>query len=182
LIDKSNNTNALTFNYKGKTISTENLDFEVVSKSKHAIVLEAAPDEDRTVQFVYGLNEKGYDLDFEVKLDGFKPGEIASNSVNLQWEANLPKTERLLSEQRRVSTIFFKTNGEDYDYLSEASDDDEKLEKKVDWIAFKQSYFSSIMKPENGFDSENSSLKIVNFKEGHPKFSTHIKKYVANLS
>ena len=182
LIDKSNNSNALTFNYKGKEISTDNLDFEVVSKSKHAIVLEATPDEDRTIQFVYGLNAKGYDVDFEVKLDGFKPGEIASNSVNLKWEANLPKTERLLSEQRRVSTIFFKSNGEDYDYLSETSDDEEKLEKKVDWIAFKQSYFSSIMKPENGFDSKNSTIKIVNFNEGHPKFSTHIKKYVANLS
>jgi YidC/Oxa1 family membrane protein insertase len=182
LIDKSNNTNALTFNYKGKKISTENLDFEVVSKSKHAIVLEATPDENKTIQFVYGLNEKGYDVDFEVKLDGFKPGEISKNSVQLEWEANLPKTERLLSEQRRVSTIFFKADGEDYDYLSEASDDDEKLEKKVDWVAFKQSYFSSIMKPESGFTPENSTLKIVNFKEGHPKFSTHIKKYVATLS
>ncbi len=181
LIDKSNSKNALIFSYKGKNISTDDLDFEVVSKSKHAIVLEAMPDEDRTIQFVYGLNEKGYDLDFEVKLDGFKPGEIAGNSVNLHWEASLPKTERLLSEQRRVSTIFYKANGEDYDYLSEASDDDEKLEKKLDWVAFKQSYFSSIMKPENGFNSKNSSIKIVNFKEGHPKFSTHIKKYVADL-
>jgi YidC/Oxa1 family membrane protein insertase len=181
-VDKENNTNALVFKLNGKEVNTANLNFEVASKSKHAIVLEASPAENRTIQFVYALNEKGYDLDYEVKLDGFKPGEIAPNSVNLHWEANLSKTERLLSEQRRVSTIFFKANGEDYDYLSEASDDDETFEKKVDWVAFKQSYFSSIMKPETGFNPTKSSVKIVNFKEGHPKFSTHIKKYVADLN
>ncbi len=181
-VSKENNTNALVFKLNGKEINTSDLNFEIASKSKHALVLEATPAAERTIQFVYALNEKGYDLDYEVKLDGFKPGEIAPNSVNIHWEANLSKTERLLSEQRRVSTIFFKANGEDYDYLSETSDDDETFEKKVDWVAFKQSYFSSIMKPENGFNPSKSSVKIVNFKEGSPKFSTHIKKYVADLN
>lgn len=182
LVDAGNSTNALTFNLNGKNINTENLFFEVASKSKHTIVLEATPAEGKTIQYVYALSKNGYDVDFEVKLEGFKASDVAPNSVILNWTASLPKTERLLSEQRRVSTICYKYNEEDYDYLSEVSDDEEKMEKKIDWVAFKQSYFSTIMKPGQGFNPDNSSLKITNFKEGHPKFHTHIKKYTAALN
>jgi YidC/Oxa1 family membrane protein insertase len=181
LLDQSNGSNYLTFRLNGKLINTSDLHFDVASKTKHTIVLEANPADNRTIQYVYSLTPGKFDIDYEIFLKGFKPGEIENKSMHLNWEANLPKTERLLSEQRRVSTICFKYKNEDYDYLSETSNDDEVIEKSTEWVAYKQSYFSTIMKPEIGFSPEQSSVKITNFNDGHPKFHSHIKKYTSKL-
>jgi YidC/Oxa1 family membrane protein insertase len=181
LVDNENSKNVLKFKLNGKEYSTENEIFTIVSKTKKSVVLETEPIKNKKIQYIYSLSPDGFDLDFEVKFVGFT-NEINSNDVVLNWEASLPKTERLLSEQRRVSTICFKYKGEEYDYLSEVSDDEEELEKNTEWVAFKQSYFSTIMKPIQGFDPDQSQIKIVNYKEGHPKFHTHIKKYIASMN
>ena len=182
LFKENDSKNNLHFKLNGKEYSTANEHFDIVSKTKKSIVLETSPEEGKTIQFIYTLLPNHFDLDFEVRFSGFKGNEIQANSVMLDWTSSLAKTERLLSEQRRVSTVCFKYKGEEYDYLSEVSDDEEKMEQDIEWVAFKQSYFSSILKPITGFSKENSEVKITNFKEGHPNYHTNIKKYTAALN
>jgi YidC/Oxa1 family membrane protein insertase len=120
-------------------------------------------------------------MDFEVKLKGFA-GKVNPKNVMLNWNADLKKSERLLNAQRLVSTVCFKYKNEDHDWLSEATDDEEKMEQTVEWIAFKQSYFSSIMKPVAGFDKAGSSLKIKKFSETEDRNHSHIKRYEASMN
>ena len=117
-------------------------------------------------------------MNFEVKFNGIKQ---KIDNPTFEWEASLSKSERLLSEQRRVSTVCFKSPDKESDYLSEVSNDEEKIETPLEWVAFKQSYFSTIIRPNINFNASNSSLKITNFGEQHPKYHTHIKKYSALL-
>jgi YidC/Oxa1 family membrane protein insertase len=56
------------------------------------------------------------------------------------------------------------------------------MEQDVEWIAFKQSYFSSIMKPVAGFDKSGSSLKIKKFSETEDRNHSHIKRYEASMN
>jgi len=44
--------------------------------------------------------------------------------------------------------------GEDPDKLSEASEGEEVLKNKVQWVAFKQQYFSSVMLAKDGFSTD----------------------------
>jgi len=181
LFGENDAVNELSFPLDGKQFSTGNQLFSVVDSSKNGITFELKRDNDQTIQFVYSLKPNAYDMDFEVKLKGFA-GKVNPKNVMLNWNADLKKSERLLNAQRLVSTVCFKYKNEDHDWLSEAADDEEKMEQDVEWIAFKQSYFSSIMKPVAGFDKSGSSLKIKKFSETEDRNHSHIKRYEASMN
>ena len=181
LLDAENSSNALEFPYGGNTYSTKGKSFEIVNKSEQNVTLRHTVAAGKHIDYIYALEDGKYDMAYEVKLTGL--GEVTPQNVLLNWNTKLLKTERLLSEQRRISTVFFKENNEAYDYLSESSDDDEnEFEGNLDWVAFKQSYFSSIMMPVNGFDKEGSDLEITTFGENSEFNNTHIKEYQAKLN
>ena len=76
----------------------------------------------------------------------------AKDNIQLTWQTSFLKTEKLLSEQRRVSTICFDEQEEGFDYLSETSEDEKNdFDNEVNWIAYKQSYFSSFLAPKTAF-------------------------------
>lgn len=180
LFGENDGTNELSFPLNGGQYNTGDKLFTVVESTKNHVVFELNPAQGQAIQFVYTLKPSAYDMDFEVKLKGFA-GKVNPGNVMLNWNANLKKTERLLSAQRLVSTICFKYKGEDHDWLSEATDDEEKMEQAVEWVAFKQSYFSTIMKPVEGFE-KGGSLKIKTFKEGQEGFHSHIKEYKSSMN
>lgn len=181
LFGEGDATNELSFPLNGSQFTTGNKLFTVVDSSKNGITFELIPAAGQSIQFVYSLKPKSYDMDFEIRLKGFA-GKVSKENVMLNWNASLYKTERLMSAQRLVSTVCFQYKGEDHDWLSEAADDEEVMEQKVDWIAFKQSYFSTIMKPSDGFEKNGSSLKIKTYKEGDARYHTHIKDYQATMN
>jgi YidC/Oxa1 family membrane protein insertase len=178
LFKSGNSTNSINFTINNKTYKSKDLNFNIVKKSKQKIVLETLIEGKEQLEFIYSLKPEGFELDFEVKFNGINQ---KIDNPTFEWEASLSKSERLLSEQRRVSTVCFKSPDKESDYLSEVSNDEEKIETPLEWVAFKQSYFSTIIRPNINFNSSNSSLKITNFGEQHPKYHTHIKKYSALL-
>lgn len=185
LFGEGDNTNQLSLTLNGKPFKTGNKNFQIAEQTADRIVFELKTGENQNIQFVYSLHPEKYDLDYEIKLNGYNNGEIAPNSVFLKWDTDLYKTERLLSSQRMVSTVMYKYKEGKHDWLKEGSDDyEDNFDKNLSWVAFKQSYFSSIMAPSEGFSKEGSSFKITNFKEGDPKYHTHIKRYksIVNLN
>jgi YidC/Oxa1 family membrane protein insertase len=181
LFGENDAVNELSFPLDGKQFATGNQLFTVVDSSKTGITFELKGENEQVIQFVYSLKPNAYDMDFEVKLKGFA-GKVNPKNVMLNWNADLKKSERLLNAQRLVSTVCFKYKNEEQDWLSEASDDEEKMEQAVEWIAFKQSYFSSIMKPVAGFDKTGSTLKIKKFGETEDRNHSHIKRYEASMN
>jgi YidC/Oxa1 family membrane protein insertase len=162
---------------KGK-IYTKDYLFELVKSTKTTAVYEAKFNEGRIRQ-TYQL-KKGHDLAYNIEvLDN--EGFILDNSV-LNWAADFKKTERLFSEQRRVSTICFDQTESGLDYLSETSSESGVAEENINWVAFKQSYFSAILHPNNPFPKKGTKFYIENFKEGHPQAWTHLKGYHATMA
>jgi YidC/Oxa1 family membrane protein insertase len=162
---------------KGK-IYTKDYLFELVKSTKTTAVYEAKFTEGRIRQ-TYQL-KKGHDLAYNIEVLN-NEGFILDNSV-LNWAADFKKTERLFSEQRRVSTICFDQAESGLDYLSETASESGVAEENVNWVAFKQSYFSAILHPENPFPKKGTKFFIKNFKEGHPQAWTHLKGYHATMA
>lgn len=164
-----------------ETIETGNKAFEVVQSAKDYIELRYVLEDDKYVTYKYSLTPGNYHLNYEIQLQGLQ-GEVLPENVRLDWQSKMLKTERLLSEQRRTSTVFFKGVGESYDYLSEFSDDELKAETDLEWVAFKQSYFSSILLPEGNFKKEGTAFSIKSIEEGSEFDSTYIKDYSALIN
>ena len=174
--------NELSFPMEGKKFKTGNLGFDVKKHTKNTIVFTLSPKDGQTIEYVYRLKKDAYDLDYSINLKGFD-GKVSAQNIQLNWEASLRKTERLIKSQRMVSTICFQNGGEsELDYLSETSDDAQKAEDKINWVAFKQSYFSSILRPEHGFGKEGTKFKIATLKPGDKDQWTTIKDYSASLN
>lgn len=170
--------NQLVLSTANGKIYTKDYLFELVKSTKTTAVYEAKFTEGRIRQ-TYQL-KKGHDLAYNIEvLDN--EGFILDNSV-LNWAADFKKTERLFSEQRRVSTICFDQAESGLDYLSETASESGVAEENVNWVAFKQSYFSAILHPENPFPKKGTKFFIKNFKEGHPQAWTHLKGYHATMA
>jgi YidC/Oxa1 family membrane protein insertase len=145
---------------------------------------------DDDVAFSYSLGKKrievrysikdDYRLSYDLTLNGFTPLEM--DKVRLKWAMNFRRTERKLKEQRRITTICFEQKNDGLDYLSETSDDFSETTDDIEWVAFKQSYFSAILHPDKGFRKEDGRFNIKNFDEGHNREFTNIKAMTTVLA
>ena len=77
--------------------------------------------------------------------------------IGLEWQMNLMEQEKSLKTEKTASTIYYKYYGDDVDYLSETKDSQKKLSTKVNWIGFKQQFFSSVLIADKGFSEANIS-------------------------
>lgn len=180
LFDEDKSTNSLKFSDDGKDINTDNITFELSKQTDSTISFITHIDDNRTIEQIYSIKPDEYFINYEVKMNGFEK-EVQPGQVYLDWKLDLLKTEKLLEEQRRYSTVFYYAKGS-YDYLSEHSDDEKVAENDIDWIAFKQSYFSSIMMPDNAFKKEGTTFKITNIPEGSEGDTTLVKSYASTMN
>jgi len=168
--------NELIIPLGGKKIHTGDHLFTIVSKTDNSITYEWDLGDGQKVQNIYKLNKDAYDIDYSVHVEGFG-GKVEAKKILFNWDAAFRRTERLFSEQRRVSTICYKYSKEGFSYLSEIGDDYEKAEDDIDWISYKQSYFSSFIRPEDGFSKTGARFKVKQYGENHDKEWTHLKDF-----
>src|SRR5690606_37230130 len=70
----------------------------------------------------------------------------------------LLQKELNVKSERQKSTVFYKELAGSVDNLSESSDDEEEIEEKLQWIAFKQHFFSAILTSEQALN--NTALAV----------------------
>lgn len=182
LIDKGDNSNQLIFNLDGKKYYTAGRPFEVVEKTDKKLVLQNNIDSNRYIQFIYTVKDGVYDMNYTIRVKGLD-GSVAPNSIFLKWSTDYLKTERLLRNERMVSTTVYQFADGKHDWLTESrGDHKEKLEKNINWVAHKQSYFSSFMRPTAPFTKEGTTFTTTQYKEGSEMDSTHIKHYASTMN
>lgn len=174
-------SNGVTISVAGREINTANQIFEVSKKSKKAISFSHTIEPGKSITFSYTLPNKTYNLGFDIDFKGLKD-DIGNKKIQLNWQTAYKKTERLFSEQRRVSTVCYKYQDEGFSYLSEMGDDDIEAEDKLEWVAYKQSYFSSILNPKTPFLKEGTKLVTKNFSDTEKRKNTHLKDYSSDLT
>ena len=171
--------NQLVLTSKKAKIYTSKYLFDVKSKSKNGITFELQLPDGKIAQSYY-LNKGKFDLDYDIELDGFE--NVTRNNIQFNWQAAFRKSERLFSEQRRVTTICYNQKNDGFSYLSETASDYIESEDDLKWVAYKQSYFSSFLKPKEGFSKEGSKMMVKVYKEGAAKNGTHLKDFSSTLS
>lgn len=181
LFQQGDASQGLTFPMGEKNVNTAKEIFSVKSQSENRIVFELKKGDKGSIEYVYQLKDNAYDLDFDINISGLG-GQVTPKNVIYNWELAYRRTERLMSEQRRVSTICYNYEDEGFSYLSEMTADDEDAEDDIDWVCYKQSYFSSFLRPEKAFSKEGSSFKVKTYDEGDAKDSTHLKDYITEMN
>lgn len=127
------------------------------------------------IDITYSLKGDSYLMDLNVNVHGLEKEKVAS-TLSFNWDAKMYASEKLLSTERMVSSVFYQYNGEGRTYLSETSEDRQPLLQKTDWIAFKQSYFSAAVMSKNGIDYNGSEIAITPVNSDR-----YIKEYYARV-
>lgn len=175
LFKEGDASNYLLIKDGNETIRTVDKVFESEQKGNTVSFTYVTPvdgGENKKIIITYSL-EKGNRLEYDIELQGYHSNVL--KNTQLAWHADFRKTERLFKEQRRTTTVCYEQANNGFDYLSESSNDFQKTEDQINWLAYKQSYFTSILHPELGFNKANGVLQIKNFKDGHPKAFSHLK-------
>ena len=100
-----------------------------------------------------------------------------TNSMDVVWQDKCRQQEKGFTFENRYSTLTYHKADGGTDYLSESSEKvDEKIEDKLDWIAFKNQFFSALMSAKDDFQS-NAVLTSIPQEKG----SGYLKDYEAKL-
>ncbi len=137
----------ITFPAQNRIINTGQLNFQVVDGStanKASLRLNAG--DGKYLQYNYSLESGSYLVDLDLKVVGLHDLLPANTTyLNLDWKDQLNRQEQSVENERTASTLYYRFTGEDVDYISETKDEKQSLKTKVQWIAFKQHFFSSVL-------------------------------------
>ena len=136
----------------GYNINTSDLYF-YPEHTNNKLSMKLIISEEKYIEYLYSINDD-YMVDLDINLIGME-NVLASNInyMNLEWQMHTPQTEKSKSNQDMYTGIQYQyTADNEVDYLSFTSDDDDKIKSKLNWVAFKQQFFSAILISNNGFE------------------------------
>lgn len=167
ILGKDNSRMRLTLPLKQDNLRFDAYCFNVASQTDSTVTF-AIEQDGKQVQVCYSLRPDSYMLDMSIATTGFEglmvPG--ASN-MHLDWNATILQQEKGADFENRYSSLTYKPQGEKVTNLSESRDDAETLEQPLEWLAFKNQFFSAVIISEQPMTGVSlSSKQIENPAEG----------------
>lgn len=170
LFDGEDNRFSLDFFSQNRRISTQDLYFEpsadgltVSGDGAKSLNMRLNAGNGRYLEFVYTLKGNDYMIDFDINFVGLDQlVERNATSIDLHWRNELPSQEKSLQAQRDKSTIYYRFNDEEVDYLNEMEDEAESLKTGLQWVGFKQQFFSAVLIAEKGLEPPTEIATITN--------------------
>lgn len=165
------------FYNKKEAIETKDLFFEPIQTSDTTLTMRLVADSASYIDFIYTMHPDNYMIDFNIKATGMS-NKLSSttNYIDIEWKQRIPQIEKGYKFEERYSTLTYKLEGDDTDYLSESKPVEESISGRLDWIAFKNQFFSSVFIANQNFDK--NVLKSSPEKEG----TGYLKDYSATMS
>lgn len=162
LIKSGNNSFNLKIKDKaGSVINTAQLPFTptVQESGTNTIVTMTTNIAGAKLEYVYTIGED-YTINFDIKSEGLQNLTTEKN-LNVDWNLKSNSIEKGKQQEGYWSQTYYRFKGtNDVEYKLFGTDKwDEK--KEVDWIAFKQQFFASILSFDQGFEMpEGGSTQI----------------------
>ena len=164
LMNNDANIFNLSLSSHNRGINTQELFFQASGTigTTYSASLRLNAGENKYIEFVYTLPKDSYLLDYKVNLVGLQD-VISENAsfLNLEWKDVVKPQEKSIQNERNASTIYYRFTDEDVDYIAETKEDKKDLKTKVQWIGFKQQFFSSVLiSKQEGFESPTIETKF----------------------
>lgn len=141
-------------NLRNVKVNTIEHNFELLpirNADKSRIVTMRLPvGEDASLDYVYTIYnesrpERDYLVDFEVRLNNLAPMMANQTSIGIDWSNRSYQNERSYKTENTYTTIAYHFPNEIgiEDLGMATGDKDKNVSSSVDWVSFKQQYFSS---------------------------------------
>lgn len=170
---------SMNFMMAGKTtnIVTGDLYFTPSDVTDSTVTMTAQASNGGAVIIRYALGAD-YMLRMYVQAKGLA-GVFAPNyrEMDIEWGEKCRQQEKGFTFENRYATLTYKEKGGGTNYLSETSEEiDEKIDEPLDWVAFKNQFFSAVLIARDDI-AANSLLTSIPQEKG----SGYLKQYNAKL-
>ncbi len=138
-----------------RILNTRDLNFHptITKNGENTVVsMKLKVSESRFLEYRYVLKPNDYMVDFTIKSQGLNNIINGSQEVNFDWNQKTFRHDQSISYENRYTRLTYQHDGDKIDKLSQASEDDE-IEKDVQWLSFRQHFFSSILVADKPFKS-----------------------------
>ena len=164
-------------NAKETNINTAELYFVPSEVSDSTVTFIADAGEGKSLTLKYALG-RDYMLHMQMSVQGmaglFAPG---TQTMDVNWKDKARQQERGFSFENRYATLTYHKKDGGTDYLNETKEEiDKSIEEQIDWIAFKNQFFSAVMIAKNNFQS-NALMTSIPQEKG----SGYLKQYEAKM-
>ena len=169
----------LNFMLAGKqdNIVTADLFFTPSDQTDSTVTMTAVAGNGGEISLKYRLG-KDYLLNLSLQTKGL--GNLFAPSykeMEIEWNDHCRQQEKGFSFESRYTSLYYKeTKSGSTDKLSESSDKKETIEEELDWIAFRNQFFSVALISKDNF-AANSTLSTVQDEKG----SGYLKYFDAKL-
>lgn len=181
LIKDGNNDFNLQFTAENRLLNTRDLYFEPsVSKSgeNNVLTMKLKTGPDTYLAYRYELSPGEYMLGFSLKSQGLEGIMDMSQPMYLDWKLKGFRHAKSITYENRYSRLTYEHEDEDFSKLDPTGEDSE-LETNVDWMNFRQHFFSSMLLTDTPFkEVAFSSTDLVIDEEVDTVFT---KKYGAKI-
>lgn len=170
---------SLKFMLEGKetNIITSDLYFTPSNITDSTVTMTAVGSNGRSLVMNYKLG-KNYLLHFSLKANEmsglFSPNY---NKLDIEWTDHCRQQEKGFTFENRYASLTYHFTDGGTDYISETSEKvDEKIEDAIDWVAFKNQFFSAVMIAKDDLGT-NSLITSIPQEKG----SGYLKQYGAKV-
>ena len=187
LVDLDNSSFNISIpNSYNESIDTENIifDYDIIQTNKKVKLTGYISDKD-FIEITYNLDNDSYMLDYQIKLNGFETYSN-QNELFLFWTKDSFRNSKSIDYENRYTALSYGFEDEKDSYLA-ATGSPDKVIDEVNWISYREHFFSSILMFENKLDqiqifSENLASVEELEKKYTKRFSTIIPIGINNSS
>lgn len=139
--------------------------FTPLLQTDSTVKMRLYADADRYIDFDYLLKGDAYIVDFNISYHNMDEILSASNKyIDINWKQRLRQLERSAKFENTRSELAYRTGSGDHEYMPYDGVKQENPEEPLQWIAYKNQFFSSVFIARNNFD--NVTLNSETLKNG----------------
>ena len=112
------------------------------------------------LEYVYTLKADSYLVDYTINLIGMQ-NVLPKGNINFQWNSQADRQEHNMEQERLNNQIHYRFANKDHDYFTLTNRSQEKLDKPIQWISFKQQFFNiTLLARKENFASAEINTKV----------------------
>jgi len=164
-----------------RNLQTKDLFFEPTltkSDDNQVLSMKLKVTADKYLEYRYELKPNDYMLDFAIRTQGMNTAINTSQKINLDWDLKSFRTEKSVKYENQYTDLRYLHNNE-FEDMNAMGDGDEEDVEKLNWVAFKQQFFTSVLLTDEPF--EKSKLVLKNLVQDEEVDTIYTKQYLASI-
>lgn len=177
LFDKEDAALAIALEGKNENLRSDLLFFQTADATDSTVTMRLMASNGGHIDFAYKLLPHSYVLDLSIQASGMQNFFSPSvKTMNINWKQRARQMEKGYTFEQRYTSLTYKPVDKSFDYLSETKSEKKELAEALDWIAFKNQYFSCVFMAEKNFDHVALESNV------EEKGSGYMKNYAADMN